>query len=104
MCAAKPSMQIEAADAPDELVRLARRLARRAGLDVCGIEYLVDARDGRPYFYDVNALSNFVTDAPRIVGFDPFDRFVDYLESRLSVLSVAGGADRLARHGRYEQG
>ena len=104
MCAVKPSMQIEAADAPDELVRLARRLARRAGLDVCGIEYLVDARDGRPYFYDVNALSNFVTDAPRIVGFDPFDRFVDYLESRLSVLSVVGGADRLARHGRYEQG
>jgi glutathione synthase/RimK-type ligase-like ATP-grasp enzyme len=87
MCAVKPSMHIEAAEAPDDLVRLARRLARRAGLDVCGIEYLVDARDGRPYFYDVNALSNFVTDAPRIVGFDPFNRFVDYLESRLSVLS-----------------
>ena len=87
MCAVKPSMQIEATDAPDELVRMARRLARRAGLDVCGIEYLVDARDGRPYFYDVNALSNFVTDAPRIVGFDPFSRFVDYLEGRLSVLS-----------------
>ena len=64
----------------------------------------MDARDGRPSFYDVNALSNFVTDAPRIVGFDPFDRFVDYLESRLSVLSVAGAADRLARRGRYEQG
>ena len=87
MCAVKPSMQIEATDAPDELVRMARRLARRAGLDVCGIEYLVDARDGRPYFYDVNALSNFVTDAPRIVGFDPFSRFVDYLEGRLSVHS-----------------
>ncbi len=87
MCAVKPSMQIEATDAPDELVRMARRLARRAGLDVCGIEYLVDARDGRPFFYDVNALSNFVTDAPRIVGFDPFSRFVDYLEGRLSVLS-----------------
>ena len=87
MCAVKPSMQIEATDAPDELVRMARRLARRAGLDVCGIEYLVDARDGRPFFYDVNALSNFVTDAPRIVGFDPFSRFVDYLEGRLSVHS-----------------
>jgi hypothetical protein len=44
-------------------------------------------RDGRPYFYDVNALSNFVTAAPRIVGFDPVSRFVDYLESRLAVLS-----------------
>ena len=61
-------------------------------------------RDGRPSFYDVNALSNFVTDAPRIIGFDPLDRFVDYLESRLSVLSVVGAADRLARRGRHEQG
>ena len=86
MCPVKSSMRIEAADAPDELVRLACRLAHRAGLDVCGIEYLVDSRDGRPYFYDVNALSNFVTDAPKIVGFDPFTRFADYLETRLAVL------------------
>jgi hypothetical protein len=27
----------------------------------------------------VNALSNFVSDGPRIVGFDPFARLVDYL-------------------------
>jgi glutathione synthase/RimK-type ligase-like ATP-grasp enzyme len=86
LCPVKPSMTINAAESPDEVVAMARRLARRAGLDVCGIEYLVDARDGRPSFYDVNALSNFVTDAPRIVGFDPFDRLVDYLESRLAVL------------------
>jgi glutathione synthase/RimK-type ligase-like ATP-grasp enzyme len=86
MCPVKPSMLIEAAEPPDELIEMGRRLARRAGLDVCGIEYLVDARDGRPSFYDVNALSNFVTDAPNIVGFDPFGRFVDYLERRLAVL------------------
>ncbi len=86
MCATRPAMQIEATEAPAEVLEMARRLARRAGLDVCGIEYLIDGRDGRPSFYDVNALSNFVTEAPRIVGFDPFDRFVDYLESRLAVL------------------
>ena len=39
-------------------------------------------RDGQIYLYDVNALSNFVTDAPRLVGFDPFARFADYLEQR----------------------
>ena len=86
MCATRPAMQIEATEAPAEVLEMARRLARRAGLDVCGIEYLIDGRDGRPSFYDVNALSNFVTEAPRIVGFDPFNRFVDYLESRLAVL------------------
>ena len=39
-------------------------------------------RDGRHYFYDLNALSNFVTDAPSLVGFDPTARFVDYLLQR----------------------
>jgi hypothetical protein len=82
VCATKPAMHIEATVAPGDVVRMAQRIAREAKLDVCGIEYLVDARDGRPYFYDVNALSNFVTDAERIVGFDPFERFTAYLERR----------------------
>ena len=47
-----------------------------------GVEYLESARDGRMYLYDVNSLSNFVADAPNVVGFDPFERFVDYLERR----------------------
>jgi hypothetical protein len=82
-CATKPAMEIEAADVATDILAASRDIAMAAGLDICGIEYLVDDRDGRAYFYDINALSNFVTDAPRIVGFDPFERFVDYLESRL---------------------
>jgi glutathione synthase/RimK-type ligase-like ATP-grasp enzyme len=84
VCPARPAMQIEATTAPPELVRQALAVSRAAGLDVCGIEYLVDARNGRPAFYDVNALSNFVTDAVRIVGFDPFERLVDVIEGRLA--------------------
>jgi glutathione synthase/RimK-type ligase-like ATP-grasp enzyme len=79
MCATKPAMQIEATTVPRDVLDGARTIARTAGLDVCGIEFLIDDRDGRPSFYDINALSNFVTDAPRIVGFDPFERFVDSL-------------------------
>jgi len=37
-----------------------------------------------------NALSNFVTDAPRLVGFDPFVRFVDYIEQRAAVPALMG--------------
>ena len=85
VCPAKPAMQIEATTAPADVVRQALAISRHAGLDVCGIEYLVDARDGRPCFYDVNALSNFVTDAVEVVGFDPFERLVDVLEARLPV-------------------
>ena len=79
LCPVKPSMQIEAAEADPEVVRQALAISRAAGLDVCGIEFLVDDRDGRHAFYDVNALSNFVTDAVNIVGFDPFERLVDAL-------------------------
>ena len=42
-------------------------------------EYLVGRADGRVYFYDVNATSNFVADAPAVLGFDPFLRFADYI-------------------------
>ena len=49
----------------------------------------VAARDGQAYFYDVNALSNFVTDAPDVIGFDPTARFVDYLEARAGIRQPA---------------
>ena len=83
LCATRPAMAIAAAAPRADMVDAGRRIARAAGLDICGIEYLVDERDGAPYVYDINALSNFVTDAPRIVGFDPFERFATYIEARL---------------------
>ena len=48
------------------------------------MEYLESERDGEVYFYDVNALSNFVGDAPRVVGFDPFVRLGDLIARRYS--------------------
>jgi hypothetical protein len=85
VCPAEPrkKLRIERADAPPEAIAGALALARAAHLDVGGIEYLVDDRSGQICYYDINALSNFVTDAERIVGFDPTARFVDYLERRL---------------------
>lgn len=84
VCPVKPAMLIQATTAPAEVVAQALAISRAAGLDVCGIEFLVDQRDGRPYFYDVNALSNFVTDATRVVGFDPFERLVGVIEAKLA--------------------
>jgi glutathione synthase/RimK-type ligase-like ATP-grasp enzyme len=80
--APKNGMRVEAYDAPPEIKRAVLAIAARTGLDVGGIEYLIDDRDGKPYVYDINALSNFVADGPRVVGFDPFARLVDYLERR----------------------
>jgi len=53
---------------------------QEARIEVGGIEYIIDDRDGKLYFYDINALSNFVADGLKVIGFDPFVRLVDFLE------------------------
>lgn len=90
---AKRVMRIEAYSPPAELVRGAIDLLAAARIDVGGVEYLIGAGDGRPYFYDVNALSNFVSDAPRLLAFDPTARFVDYLEQRLAAAAIRARRD-----------
>ena len=84
-------LPIEAYEPPDEVVEDAKRIAAAGGLDLGGIEYLVDARSGEPTFYDVNSLSNFVADAPNVLGFDPFVQLVDLIERRATA-GVAAAA------------
>ena len=80
--APKRGLRVERADPPREMIDAAVKIARTIDLDVGGIEYLVDERDGQAYIYDINALSNFVADAVNVIGFDPFAQLVDYLEFR----------------------
>jgi len=80
--AGKAGLTVEAYRPPAGVIRQVEKIARAAHLDVGGIEYLESARDGRLYFYDINALSNFVADPVRVVGFDPTARLVDALVSR----------------------
>jgi glutathione synthase/RimK-type ligase-like ATP-grasp enzyme len=75
----KPGLQVTRYDAPPAVVDQARALARAASIDVGGIEYLVGREDGRVYFYDVNATSNFIANAPAVLGFDPFPQLADYI-------------------------
>jgi len=81
--APKLGLRIEGFRPPERVIQEVLAIARAGRLDLGGVEYLVDERDGQVYYYDVNALSNFVTDAPRLVGFDPFVTLVDYLEARV---------------------
>ncbi len=71
---------------PADLVRTVERITRAAGMEIGGVEYLTSLDDGHTYVYDVNALSNFVADAPRVVGFDPFERLVDFLVTELEAV------------------
>jgi hypothetical protein len=80
------ALRVERHEPGRPVVEAVLALAREARIDVGGVEYLVDRHDGQVYFYDVNATSNFVADAPAVLGFDPTVRFADY------ILAVAAGA------------
>jgi glutathione synthase/RimK-type ligase-like ATP-grasp enzyme len=85
-CLAGPgraAVRMSATAPPAELVEAAERIAQAAGLDVGGVEYLIDDRDGTARFYDINALSNFVARPLEVLGWDPHERLVDYLEAAI---------------------
>ena len=89
--APKNNLRVEGYTPPDEIVHAVERITAAGGIEIGGVEYIIDPRDGRPYFYDINALSNFVADAPRVIGFDPFVRLADWLEAELARVATPAG-------------
>jgi glutathione synthase/RimK-type ligase-like ATP-grasp enzyme len=77
--APKSGLSVEATTPPPAVIDAVERIVQAAGIDVGGIELMTDDRDGSLLYYDINALSNFVADARRVIGFDPHERLVDYL-------------------------
>jgi hypothetical protein len=75
----RPPISMTAARPPAELIAAAEAIARAAHLDVGGIEYLIDDRDGAARFFDINALSNFVAKPLEVLGWDPHERLADFL-------------------------
>ena len=92
--APKRGLRVEGYEPPRPVADAVERIMAAAGIEVGGVEYMIDARDGKLYYYDVNALSNFVADAPNVVGFDPFARLVDWLEREAA--AAISGAEREA--------
>jgi hypothetical protein len=80
----KPTITITAFTPPAAIVDAVERVAVAAGLDVGGVEYMIDDSDGRPKFHDLNAMSNFVAQPTTVLGFDPHETFVDYLIERIA--------------------
>jgi hypothetical protein len=72
-------MTVEGYDPPAPVKKDTERIMQAAGIDVGGIEYVIDDRNGRLLYYDINALSNFVADPERVIGFNPYARLADYL-------------------------
>ena len=85
----RPPIRMTRADPPPRLIAAAEAIAQAAGLDVGGVEYLVDDRDGVARFYDINALSNFVANPRDVLGWDPHDRLVDWLRGHIALVRKA---------------
>ena len=88
-------LPIENYQPPAEIIDDALRIVEAAGLDLGGVEYLVNARTGKATFYDINALSNFVANAPEVIGFDPFANLVDTIAARADLSNLRGRAEPL---------
>jgi hypothetical protein len=77
--APKTGMTVEAYEAPAKVIGEVERMMREAGIEVGGVEYAVDEPTGRLLYYDLNALSNFVADPVRMIGFNPYERLAEFL-------------------------
>ena len=89
--APKSGLQVEGYTPPAEVIDAVERIVAAAQIDVGGVEYIIDDRDGSLLYYDINALSNFVADAPRVIGFDPHARLVDFLETEANKCATVTG-------------
>lgn len=86
-CLAEPgkaSITVEGVDPEPALVDAAERIIVSAGIDVGGVEALIDDRDGTVRFFDINGFSNFVADPIGVLGWDPHETLVDWLELQMN--------------------
>jgi glutathione synthase/RimK-type ligase-like ATP-grasp enzyme len=79
-CLADSGIKMVVVEPDQGLIDAAERIAADMRLDVGGIEVMIDDRDGTPRFYDINALSNFVAKPMDVLGWDPHDKLVDFLD------------------------
>ena len=99
--APKSGMKVEGYEPPRKVIEDVERIVDLAGVEVGGIEYVIDDKTGRQLYYDVNALSNFVADPVRVIGFNPYGRLADFLiaeaqrhEAKHGERVAAGGGPR----------
>ncbi len=79
-CAVEPGgAAIELFTPSPGVIKAAARVMAAADTQVGGVEYILDAVTGEPSFYDFNPYSNFITGFDAALGFNPIDRYLDFL-------------------------
>jgi glutathione synthase/RimK-type ligase-like ATP-grasp enzyme len=77
----KAAVKISRAHPAPELIDAAERISKAADMDIGGIEVMIDDRDGTARFYDINGFSNFVANPLDVLGWDPHEKLVDWVET-----------------------
>jgi D-alanine-D-alanine ligase-like ATP-grasp enzyme len=80
----KSAIKMRAVQPDQTIIEAVERIAQASELDVGGVELMIDDRDGQPRFYDINALSNFVANPIDVLGWEPHDRLVDYIVTKIA--------------------
>ncbi|HYL63503.1 MAG TPA: hypothetical protein VE077_12870 [Candidatus Methylomirabilis sp.] len=96
--APKSGLTVEAYEPPRDVIDDVERIMEVAGIEVGGIEYVIEDHTGRLLYYDINALSNFVSDPERVIGFNPYARLADYLIAEAHIHEASQG-ERFASAG-----
>lgn len=76
----------EARPAP-ALIAAAERLSAAADMDIGGIEVMIDDRSGEALFYDINGFSNFVANPLDVLGWDPHEKLIDWLDGMMKEIA-----------------
>lgn len=91
-----PTLTMTKAEPSAEIIAAVERIAVEGGLEVGGVEYLIDERNGDVLFYDINGLSNFVANPVQVLGFDPHDDLVGWLKTIIADEKAKRGGDLAA--------
>lgn len=75
----RPPVTMEQTTLDTQTLAEVETIARAAHLDIGGIEFMLDERDGARRYYDINGLSNFVANPRSVLGWEPHENLVDYL-------------------------
>jgi hypothetical protein len=66
-------------DPGEHVVRLAAAFMTSAQADVGSVEFIIDAANGRACFFDFNPYSNYIVGFDDELGFNPIERYVDFI-------------------------
>lgn len=66
----------------DEIIRMTEEIVRRANIEVGSVEYLTSQKNNKTYFFDINAHAKYGIEVRNVLGYDPYESLVNFLERR----------------------